>query len=96
MNLEEAIKSAKEGNFVTNTYFGSDQSMHYYEGHLYYEDGIKVPEDFLNKQSFAKGNTWSIKIKKEDVDNNKLKEYHKMRNRYSFITEEISFEQCKK
>lgn len=47
MNLDEALLSAKNGNFVTNEYFGHTQSLHYYNGKFYYEDGAVVPKEFL-------------------------------------------------
>lgn len=68
MNLQEALLAAKEGHFVTNSYFGDSQSMHYYKGKYYYEDGAVVTREFLEKQKFAKGNSWSIKYDKSLID----------------------------
>lgn len=76
MNLEEALRSAKEGNFVTNEYFDSSQSLHYYNGKFYYEDGAVIPEEFLDSQDFAVNGKWSIAIKREDIDFGKLKSMH--------------------
>ena len=73
MNLQEALISAKDGNFVTNEYFDHTQSLHYYSGKYYYEDGAVVPESFLNSQNFAVNGKWSISIKKEDINFDKLK-----------------------
>ena len=47
MNLREAFISAKEGNFVTSSMFDKNQSMHWYNGKYYYEDGAAVPEEFF-------------------------------------------------
>ena len=76
MNLQEALISAKDGNFVTNEYFSYDQSLHYYNGKYYYEDGAIVPDDFLYSQDFAINGKWSIAIKKENIDFDKLKFIH--------------------
>lgn len=77
MNLVEACVSAREGNFVTNDYFGPDQSMHYYNGTLYYEDGAVVTDEFLHSQEFAVIGKWRVSIPKENVDFDKLKAMHK-------------------
>lgn len=77
MNLTEACVSAREGNFVTNEYFSPDQSMHYYAGNLYYEDGAVVTFSFLRSQEFAVEGEWRICISKEDVDFDKLEAMHK-------------------
>ena len=76
MNLLEALLSAKDGNFVTNEYFSCDQSLHYYRGKYYYEDGAVVPVDFLQSQDFAINGKWSIAIQKDHIDFDKLKSIH--------------------
>lgn len=76
MNLKEAFLSAKEGNFVTSEMFDRNQSMHYYKGDFYYEDGAVVPMEFLYNENWAVQYPWSIRISKDKVDFDKLKEMH--------------------
>lgn len=80
MNLTEALASAKEGNFVTNSSFSPDQSLHYHEGKFYYEDGAVLSRDFidnyLRKQPWASMNHWDISIPADEVDRDKLKRMH--------------------
>lgn len=76
MNLREAFVSAKEGNFVTSTMFDKNQSMHYYNGKYYYEDGAVVPKEFLFNEDWAIQYPWEIRIPKEKVDFDKLKKMH--------------------
>ena len=76
MNLREALLAAKDGNFVTNEYFDHTQSLHYYNGKYYYEDGAVVPEEFLNSQDFAINGRWNIAIEKRNIDFDKLKSMH--------------------
>lgn len=76
MNLYEALEAARDGHFVTNEYFSSDQSLHWYDWKYYYEDGAVVPEEFLENQDFAVNGKWRISIKKQDVDLDKLKAMH--------------------
>ena len=76
MDLREAFISAKEGNFVTSSMFDRNQSMHWYNGKYYYEDGAVVPEEFLYKEDWAIGYPWEIIIPKEKVDFAKLKSMH--------------------
>lgn len=76
MNLKEAFLSAKEGNFVTSEMFDRNQSMHYYQGDFYYEDGAVVPMEFLYNENWAVQYPWSIRISKDKVDFDKLKEMH--------------------
>ena len=53
MNLQEALKVAKEGNFVTNQFFYKNQSLHWYKGKYYYEDGAIVSRYFLFNEDWA-------------------------------------------
>lgn len=82
MNLQEALISAKDGNFVTNEYFSHDQSLHYYRGKYYYEDGAVVPAEFLQSQDFAINGKWSIAIKKENIDFARLESMHDKNSGY--------------
>lgn len=77
MSLDEAILSAQVyGNFVTNQYFDNDQSMHFYNGELYYEDGCIVTEEYLIRQLFATTGEWRIHTPKESIDIDKLNKMH--------------------
>jgi len=39
MTLQEAFKSCGQGNIVSHSSFDQSQSMHYFNGEFYYEDG---------------------------------------------------------
>lgn len=94
MNLNDALLSAKDGNFVTNEYFDKTQSLHYYNGKFYYEDGAVVPKEFLHSQYFAINGEWSIAIHKEDIDFDKLKSIHDKNKGYMLSFG--SYMDCKK
>lgn len=94
MNLDEALLSAKNGNFVTNQYFDKDQSLHYYNGEFYYEDGAVVTPKFLRNQNFATNCSWSIAIKNHEIDFEKLKVIHDSNKDYMLIDE--SYMDCRK
>ena len=91
MTIREAIESCKEGNFVTNLYFDSEQSMHMYNDKLYYEDGAVVPEDFIHNESWAIED-WKIKHAADKVDKNKLSELHE--NSRGMMLNTGSYEDC--
>lgn len=87
----EALDSAEEGNFLSNNYFGDEESMHYYKGNYYYEDGPILDEkliDSLGKEDWD----WYVKYPKEKVNLEKLQEMHSS-NRISRIYS-ISYEDC--
>ena len=92
MSLNGALTSAKAGNFVSNQYFSSDQSLHYYKGKFYYEDGAVVTREFLETQDFAKGETWYTKKPFNEVDNCKLEEMHLKSN--GCMLSGTSYEEC--
>lgn len=94
MNLNEALLSARDGNFVTNEYFDKTQSLHYYNGKFYYEDGAIVPQNFLKEQDFAVNGRWSISIDRDDIDIEKLKEMHEKYKGYMLTGD--SYMNCKK
>lgn len=58
MNLIEAFKAAREGNFVSHIAFNNYESMHQYNTDLYYEDGTCITAnnnlEFLKQQEWAK------------------------------------------
>ena len=95
MKLNEAFKSAREGNFVTNQYFDSTQSMHYWNGNFYYEDGAVVTQEFLETQEFATNSEWYVKIPKEKVDVERLNKVH-IDSRGLMLYTRAGYEQCVK
>ena len=94
MNLQEALLAAESGNFVTNEYFSQAESLHYYRGTYYYEDGAVVPKGFLLNQSFALNGEWSIAIPKEDVDFDRLRSMHSKSEGYMLASG--SYMECRK
>ena len=93
MNLQEALESAVKGNFVTNQYFDSDQSMHYWNGKFYYEDGAVVTEEFLSKQRFAMEGKWRICIPAEKVDRERLQKVH-VDSKGMMLDSKAGYQQC--
>lgn len=77
MNLIEALESARNGNFVTNRYFSEDQTLHYWNGKFYYEDGAVVTYDFLRRQEFAMNGEWTVCIPVDKVNREKLGKMHR-------------------
>lgn len=94
MNLHEALDAAYKGNFVTNQYFSYDQSLHYYDGKYYYEDGAVVTAEYLETQRFATHGEWSIVIPKNKVNFKKLKTMHK--NSGELMLRKGSYMDCRK
>ena len=94
MNLYEALNSAEEGNFVTHRTFGADQSLHYYSGKYYYEDGAGfVSADFLESQDWAREG-WCIKYAADRIDREELQRIHE--NNRGYVLPEGSYESCLK
>lgn len=93
LTLDDALASAKEGHFVTNSYFSSDQSMHYWNGKFYYEDGAVVTKEFLKKQQFAIKGGWAICISKHRVDKERLNKVHIDSNGMMLYTK-AGYQQC--
>jgi len=95
MVLNEALRAAMDGHFVSNKSFDSTQSMHYFNGAFYYEDGANLSATgFVNRElrayDWAKDG-WYIKHKKEIVNIKKLKEMHE-NNKYTL--QGSSYEEC--
>lgn len=93
MKLNEAFRSARGGNFVTNQYFDSDQSMHYWNGKFYYEDGAVVTQEFLETQKFATEGEWRICIPVEKVDRERLNKVH-IDSRGMMLDSKSGYQQC--
>jgi len=96
MNLNEAIKSAREGNFVSHHSFDYNQSMHEYNGKFYYEDGADLTTSgFINTLQNEKWSSedWLIKYSKEQVDKEKLKRLHENSKGY-MLKDNESYESC--
>lgn len=77
MTLSEAIESTSKGNFVAHLNFSRNESMHMYNGQLYYEDGATGDiEGLLRTVDWAKQG-WYIKHSNEEVYQEKLSKMHK-------------------
>lgn len=78
MTFHEAEIKAEEGNFMTHRGFSSYESMHYFNGELYYEDGAVINHHlswlFENIKDF--GENWEIKYSADMVDKEKLAQLH--------------------
>lgn len=92
VNLHRALILAREGCFVSNSHFDSGESLHYWHGKFYYEDGAVVTEEFLSSQEFASGDSWFVKYQKEKVNIEKLDDMHKRNTGY--MLSEGSYEDC--
>lgn len=94
MKFSEALDSAKEGNFLTNTYFTEEQSLHFYNGDFYYEDGAVLNDrtlESIGKDDWAKDG-WTIKYPKEKVDTDALYILH-VENKGTMLRDK-SYEDC--
>ena len=80
ITLPAALSAAEQGAFVSNTIFEEEQSLHFYNGKFYYEDGAVVSPYFLKEQDFAMNNSWFILANAEYVDKDKLKAMHESSN----------------
>lgn len=80
MTLDEACKSAREGNFISHVSFDANQSMHEFNGDLYYEDGANLTiggrlDYIIRKKQWAM-NDWYVRYPYIMVDTEKLKKLH--------------------
>lgn len=92
VNLEQALIFARDGHFVTNIHFDCEESLHFWNGKYFYEDGAIVSREFLESQEFASGDSWFVKYAKEKVNNEKLNDMHKRNTGY--MLSEGSYEDC--
>lgn len=96
MKLKEACQSAREGNFVSHHSFDYDQSMHEYNGNLYYEDGANLTVDgfisILEKEQWSREG-WFVKYSKELVNKEKLEKLHN-NNKGRMLNYNESYESC--
>lgn len=95
MNLSEACQAARDGNFVSHHSFDHKQSMHEYNGNLYYEDGANLTASgFINilpKEKWS-NEGWFVKYSKEMVNREKLKKLH-VENK-GYMLQDKSYEDC--
>lgn len=82
LSLKEAISFAEEGCFVASQMFSPDQSMHYWGGKFYYEDGAVVPLEFFDDQDWAHNIPWRIVAFKDEVCAHLLNQMHQNSNGY--------------
>lgn len=93
MNLNEAIVMCHKGNFMTHKNFDSNQSMHYYNGSLYYEDGANLDSHLRwMKQEESLQDGWSVKFTSEQVGSQTLSNMH-FANR-NYMLRSGSYEDC--
>lgn len=59
MTKAEARQAMREGHKVTHTYFGKEEYAHLVNGIETFEDGVKIPSDWWDKDWLAED--WSIK-----------------------------------
>jgi hypothetical protein len=96
MNADEALEFAEKGNFVTHEGFDSDQSLHYWRGKYYYNDGAIVPPDFIHK-NFCETNLyegWSVKYTPEQIDSQMLDSLHEEFGHLMIGSSGRSYEEC--
>lgn len=86
LSIREALQYAKDGCFVTSQIFSSDQSLHYWDGKFYYEDGAVVTEEFFDSQDWATVVPWRVVAFKDEVDFALLNKMHE-RNRGYMVTD---------
>ena len=92
ISLLEALEYARKGCFVTSSVFSTDQSMHYWNGKFYYEDGAVVPTEFLDKEDWAHDMPWRVVATKEQVDLDKLNKMHV--DSHGYMLERNSYMEC--
>lgn len=91
-NVYTATLMCQCGCFVSNEHFGAEESMHYYNGKYYYEDGAVVPESYMDGLNKEFKDTWYIKYTPDEVDEKKLSDMHRANGGYMLITG--SYEDC--
>lgn len=91
-NVYTAALMCQCGCFMTNVYFGAEESMHYYNGKYYYEEGVVVSESYMEILNKEFGDTWHIKYTPDEVDVKKLSDMHRANDGYTLVTG--SYEDC--
>lgn len=91
-NVYTAALMCQCGYFITNVYFGAEESMHYYNGKYYYEEGAVVSESYMEVLNKKFGDTWYIKYTPDEVDIKKLSDMHRANDGFTLITG--SYENC--
>lgn len=87
-----AVLMCQCGCFVANEHFGAEESMHYYNGKYYYEDGAVVSESYVKVLNEEFKDTWYIKYTPDEVDEKKLGDMHRANDGFTLITG--SYENC--
>lgn len=88
-DLTTAVSLCKAGYFVQHVQFSNNESMHYYDGKLYFEDGTSVNVQYLQEQELF--DHWRVKKNPLEID------LIKLRNLHAIAEESIlegSFEEC--
>lgn len=89
-DLTTAIALCKAGYFVQHVDFSRKESMHYYNGALYYEDGTVITVQYLMDNNLDNG--WRIKKNPLEIDLIKLRDLHQKAQGTLLLDE--SFEDC--
>lgn len=82
LSKREALQYAEDGCFVASQIFSSDQSLHWWNGKFYYEDGAVVTEEFLDSQDWADVLPWRVVAFNDEVDIALLNRIHERNNGY--------------
>lgn len=92
LSFHKAFEYARLGCFVSSELFSSDQSLHYWNGKFYYEDGAVVSPLRLGEEDWAVLRPWKIIAAPHMVDTMKLDMMHKKANGY--MLEKGSYMEC--
>ena len=94
MEFIDAICSCREGCFVSNVSLEDFESMHMYEGKLYFEDGSYLDQQPEVAQMWGKWilNGWYIKFTPEQVNATQLAKMHIESK--GFLLNNDSYEDC--
>lgn len=89
-DLTTAVALCKAGYFVQHADFSSKESMHYYDGTLYYEEGTVVSIQFLRDSNL--GENWRVKKNPLEINLMKLRDMHIEAN--GMMLDAGSYEEC--
>lgn len=92
MEFEDACSMCQLGFFMTNVNLESNESMHFYDGRIYYEDGACLSTSGLIDHPLQWMKTgWKIKASPHRIDFGKLAEMHE-KSKVKSLTN--SYEEC--
>ena len=94
MTFAECVDHVIKGFFMTNDSFSEDQSLHFWKGDFYYEDGALLNDKFLEslyEQDWSKEH-WHVKKAPYEYDKDKLEKMHIESKGY--MLQNGSYEDC--